>query len=456
MKQRLFLSILVSVCAQISGKPAFAAAAYPPHFGDKTVAAGLTSPTAMAFTPDGRLFVSQQAGAVAVIADDALLPKPLLTLRTDYNTERGLLGVAVDPEFAINHFVYVYYTNYLPSPHNRLSRFTETDNLADTAKETVLIDFPELPKIPSVKSINFPGSTTQAVWHMGGSLAFGADGKLYIGVGEHQQPDSAQKLTNVFGKILRFNPDGTIPEDGPFYATGTGLAKAIWVYGLRNPFTLAVHPKTGRIFANDVGDRTWEEVDEVVKGANFGWKISEGATTDIHFKGPLYTYKHGEGCAVMGGAFYDPPVSRYPPALVGRYFFADFCKGWIRHIDPVTGAAEDFASGILFPTGIKVSPQGHLYYIQRGQATGAIQQGLGKVIKIFDSTATAVTPARPRSSSASEGWVINLSDAEGLKAPPGKTTLRIFDLGGRMVWTASMGSMVTFKLPPGLLRYRWD
>src|SRR6185295_16560395 len=167
-----------------------------------------------------------------------------------------------------------------------------------------------------------------------------------------------------------------------------------------------------------VGDRTWEEIDVVAKGSNFGWSLSEGATTDPRFTAPLYTYKHTEGCAVMGGAFYNPAASRYPPEYKGRFFFADFCKGWIRTLDPATGEKLDFASGILYPTGVKMSPEGWLYYLERGQATGAIKAGAAKVHKTVNPAADAAHPA-VRHMDVTHRWLVNLGAGAALRVPPG-------------------------------------
>jgi hypothetical protein len=137
---------------------------------------------------------------------------------------------------------------------------------------------------------------------------------LYIAVGENATPSNAQTKTNLLGKILRVSPTGAIPTDNPFYSSASGKNRAIWALGLRNPFTFAVQPGTGRIFINDVGQNTTEEVDEGVAGANYGWPTTEGPTTDPRFDSPVYSYPHGSECAITGGAFYNPstgPVSEH-------------------------------------------------------------------------------------------------------------------------------------------------
>src|SRR5439155_7037907 len=144
-------------------------------------------------------------------------------------------------------------------------------------------------------------------------------GKLYVGVGENANAANSQTLTNRLGKMLRINADGTIPPDNPTSFPGiagspTGDNRAIWAVGLRNPYTFAFQPGTGRLFINDVGNATWEEVDEGRAGANYGWPATEGATSNPKYQTPFYTYHHGPydetgGSCIAGGAFYNPPAS---------------------------------------------------------------------------------------------------------------------------------------------------
>ncbi|HUP68709.1 MAG TPA: PQQ-dependent sugar dehydrogenase, partial [Acidimicrobiales bacterium] len=207
----------------------------------------------------------------------------------------------------------------------------------------------------------------------GGAIHFGPDGKLYAAVGENANGANAQSMSNLLGKILRINADGSIPADNPFFSTATGVNRAIWALGLRNPFTFAFQPGTGRMFINDVGQSTWEEIDEGTAGANYGWPTTEGPTTDPRFVSPLFSYGHGAGatvgCAITGGAFYNPSTSMFPPENVGQYFFADFCSGWIRRLDPTTRAAVGFASAISSPVDMRVTADGAVYYLARGSGT---------------------------------------------------------------------------------------
>src|SRR5205085_4715775 len=131
--------------------------------------------------------------------------------------------------------------------------------------------------------------------HNGGALHFGADGDLYVAAGENANAPNAQTLTNLLGKLLRIAPDGSIPTSNPFYTAATGVNRAIWALGLRNPFTFSVEPGTGRIFINNVGENTWESIDEGSAGANYGWPDCEGNCTvsNPNYTDPLFEYHHG-------------------------------------------------------------------------------------------------------------------------------------------------------------------
>ena len=335
------------------------AAVLPAGFTEAQYGGNLSpgSPTAMAFSPDGRLFVCLQGGQLRVIKNGALLATPFVSLAVDSNGERGLLGVTFDPNFSSNQFVYVYYTVPGAPAHNRVSRFTATGDIAASGSELVILELDNL---------------SSATNHNGGAIHFGPDGKLYIGVGENANAPNAQTLNNRLGKILRINADGTIPADNPFVSTATGVNRAIWALGLRNPFTFAFRPGTSRMFINDVGAQTFEEINDGLAGSNYGWSLCEGACNppNGNFRDPLFQYGHGSGsttgCAIVGGAFYNPPVNQFPANYLGKYFFADLCSGWIRVMDPANNTSSLFATGISTPVDLQVGPDGALYYLMRG------------------------------------------------------------------------------------------
>lgn len=337
------------------------AATLPAGFTESLVTSGLSSPTSMAVAPDGRIFVCEQGGALRVIKNGALLPTPFLSLSVNSLGERGLLGVEFDPNFATNQYIYVFYTTSSSPIHNRVSRFTANGDVAVSGSELPLLDLDAL---------------NSATNHNGGAIRFGPDGYLYVAQGENAIPDYAQSLTIRFGKILRIASDGSIPVSNPFYGSTTITNRSIWALGLRNPFTFAFQPGTGRLFLNDVGQNSYEEINEGFAGANYGWPATEGPTANPNFTPPLFSYGHGSGpttgCAISGGVFYNPQTQQFPASYLGKYLFADFCSGWIRVLDPATATASAFATGISFPVDLRIDGSGRLLYLERG--TGSVKR----------------------------------------------------------------------------------
>lgn len=354
---RVFLFIVTLVLAASTVRIAHAATV-PAGFTDSVVAAGLSNPTAMALAPDGRIFVCQQGGALRVIKNGVLLSTPFLTVTVDSSGERGLLGVAFDPNFVSNQLVYIYYTTTTPTIHNRISRFTANGDVALAGSEVVVMDLENL---------------STATNHNGGALHFGPDGNLFVAVGDNANGSNAQSLSNRLGKMLRITSTGGIPTNNPFFNQATGDNRAIWALGLRNPFTFSFQPGSGRMFINDVGQNTWEEINDGIAGSNFGWPTCEGFCNppNASFRDPIFAYMNdAQTCAITGGSFYNPQVVQFPSNFVGNYFFADFCGGWIRRLDPSNGnAVSDFATGISLPVDLQVSADGFLYYLARGSGS---------------------------------------------------------------------------------------
>jgi glucose/arabinose dehydrogenase len=357
-------ALLASVVAVLafSANPARGAATLPPNFARSQVVGGLAEPTAMDFAPDGRLFVAEQRGTLRVVKAGGKLAT-FLNISGGVNSagERGLLGVTVDPGFSTNHYVYLYYTQRATGTtpaHNRVIRVTARGNRAIAGSKKLILRLDNL---------------SSATNHNGGAIHFGKDGKLYVAVGDNARGGNAQSLRNLKGKMLRINKDGTIPRDNPFYNRATGKNRAIWARGLRNPFSFAIQPRTGRMFINDVGEQTWEEINRGAAGANFGWPRFEGPESKPKYRSPVFAYRQGStkstGCAITGGAFYNPTTRQFPRAYVGDYFFADFCGGWIRSYDSATDLARDFATGLSAPVDLKVSKGGGLYYLSRGDGS---------------------------------------------------------------------------------------
>ncbi|MDX1961511.1 MAG: PQQ-dependent sugar dehydrogenase [Pirellulales bacterium] len=383
----------------------WALATVPTGFTDSTLVTGLTSPTALTIAPDGRVFVAFQNGTIRVMQNDVMLATPFATLATDGSGERGMLGLTLDPDFATNGHIYVYYTASTPASHNRLSRITAVGNEMLPGSEQILLD------LPNLSTVGNP------IWHMGGAVHYNpVDDKIYIAVGDHQNTSLPQSLNSPFGKILRVNPDGSIPTDNPFYNQTTGINRAIYNTGLRNPFRAAIQPETGLLYINDVGAGSWEEVNASVAGANFGWPTTEGnfnQATFPNFTRPIYAYSHGEGCSVTGGVFYPQNALQFPAQYRGKYFVQEFCSGWMRVIDPLnpTAPPQAFASNMNFPLDVQVGPDGSMYYISRGAgAGGAPGVGTGSIGKIqYVANVPAYIVQHPTNQLASVGFAATFS-----------------------------------------------
>lgn len=324
-----------------------------------TLLAAIDSPTALAATPDGRILIASQLGDLYVYQNGALVAQPALSLGSAAcaNSERGLLGVAVDPSFASNGYIYLFYSyqkfgvcdsGASNSPVNRVSRFTlSTSNIVSPSSELVLVD-----NMPS-----FNGN------HNAGDVKFGKDGYLYISIGDSGcdyagnsgcagANDASRDSHVLLGKILRIAPDGSIPSTNPYRGTDSARCNVTgrtdpgkkcqetYASGLRNPFRMAFDPNASgtRFYINDVGQGTWEEIDLGQAGADYGWNIREGlcangsssncSTPPAGLTNPIFAYGRSGGCnAITGGAFV--PNGVWPAAYDNVYLFGDYGCGTI-------------------------------------------------------------------------------------------------------------------------------
>ncbi len=374
-----------------------AAITLPTGFTD-TVLFDLELPTALAFTPDGRLLATTQTGQLRVYKNGALLATPALSFGAGSicsNSERGLLGVAVDPDFATNRFVYLFYTHAITGGcMNRVSRFTfGTGDTADPASELVLVD-------------NMPSPAGN---HNAGDVHFGPDGYLYISIGDGGcdwagggcggTNDASRDQHVLTGKILRITKTGDIPPTNPFQGPGTARCNVTgqttagnkcqetFAWGFRNPFRFAMNPnrEDTYFFINDVGQSAWEEIDFGTSGGDFGWNCREGAHTNsttgactptpAAMVEPFFEYQHGgfvpgtadNDCgSITGGAFL--PNGLWP-GYDESYLFADFNCGKIFKMTQGAGgvwSAVRFASGAGGVTSMIFGPYGPgqaLYYL---------------------------------------------------------------------------------------------
>ena len=367
MSKSTFVAISTSglmVAWVLSATTAFAQTV-PSGFSVTTViSTGLTSPTCFCFAPDGRIFIGQKGGGIRVWTPSAgLLPTPFFSISVNASGEMGLLGIALDPDFSHNQNIYVHYTKSGSPSSATIGRLTASiadPNVADAGGVTAL----------------FSAGNSPTGIHNAGCLRFGPDGKLYTTIGENATGSNSQSVANLLGKMLRLNPDGSIPDDNPTAFAGvaaspTGNNRAIWAVGLRNPFRFAFQPGTGRLFINDVGAGFAEEVNEGFAGRNYGWPTTEGNFNPATY--PNFTLPLVQGlrtstaplysAVFTGGAFYNPKICAYPVEYYGQYFWADYGRGWVKRMDPDTQVVTDFGASVGNTTDVQVDDLGRLYVL---------------------------------------------------------------------------------------------
>lgn len=282
----------------------------------------------------GRLFVVENAGIVRVFendssANDAPVFLDITDRVDDSGTEEGLLGLAFHPDFEENGYFYVNYTASNPD-RTIISRFQVSEQNTDQAEEA---------SEQEILTFDQPYSN-----HNGGQLAFGPDGYLFIAVGDGGAGDpqeNGQDRSTLLGSILRIDVDGqengnnyAIPPDNPFAENGEGYREEIYAYGLRNPWRFSFDEETNRLWAADVGQNEYEEINIIESGKNYGWNIMEGMhcfdpPEDCDQSGlelPVWEYDHSEGISVTGGFVYRGPTLEN---LTGRYIYGDYGSGKI-------------------------------------------------------------------------------------------------------------------------------
>ena len=231
-----------------------------PPIGDlqlQSVLPGLAFPVGMALAQDGRVFFNERlTGRIRIINPQwQLVPTQFCQITIATNGEQGLLGLALDPDFTNNGFVYVYHTASSPL-RNRVVRYTESSG--SCTQETIILD-------------NLPASTN----HNGGIIQFGPDGKLYVIIGDAENTANSQNVTSLAGKVLRVNPDGSAPTDNPFISNANADAKKVYSFGHRNSYGFTFHGHTGHLWETENGPSDNDEINRVVSGGNYGWPTCE-------------------------------------------------------------------------------------------------------------------------------------------------------------------------------------
>ena len=371
-----FANLLAYLETLRTDKPSFGsgvrgAIQLPEGFEITTVATGLSGATAMDVADDGRVFICEQQGTLRVVKGDTLLEQPFVTVPVELNWERGLIGVTLAPDFPADPYVYVVYVAKEPYTHHRVSRFRANGDVAVPNSEQILLKGDDQSK--------FGGHVPAG--HQGGGIHFGADGSLYVGLGEQTAKTPSQRFDALQGKILRLNPNGSIPEDNPFLDMTKGKYQSIWAIGCRNPFTFAVRKVTGEMLINDVGGK-FEEINRGVAGANYGWPdVDHGPTDRRDITGPIHIYPEA---SISGGDFSDA-VKNWPANFRGKYFFADFVHGWIKTLDlDAPEAASDFAFGLRRIVDLRFGSEGSLYVLLRNAwvVDDKFESGTGSLVRI--------------------------------------------------------------------------
>jgi glucose/arabinose dehydrogenase len=388
-------------------------------FQKQLVVSGLQEPMDMAFLPDGQMLFIQKNGIIQIVDPNEPNPTPQVYLdlrsRIAGGQEAGLISIELDPDFETNNYFYIFYSDKLSfgtaDDEYRITRFTHGGNAPVANSETVIYVKPD----------------PVAAHHDGGGLSFGPDGKLYLTLGDNQPVERAnpgwsvsqtQDLTYTYGKVLRINKDGTIPQDNPFVDGPGGNLDEIWAYGLRNPFRADWDIASNRFFIGDVGGNfqgtAREEINLGQAGANYGWPMVEGFSTNPAYTNPIFDYGHTSttpnGGAVIAGTVYRG--NQFPTEYQGAFFFGDYVLGWLSYlqfdaagnaIDADTSTPEidaftfDDDAGTV--VSIKQAPDGSLYYAEIAENFA----GPGNIYRITYNTGNQLPVINSASADITEG-----------------------------------------------------
>jgi glucose/arabinose dehydrogenase len=432
----------------------------------------LELPTTLAFTPDGRALIAEKSGRVKIWKDGVLYGQPLLDIREQVNdmNDRGLLGLAVDPGFASNGYIYVSFVYDPPGVEpdsaerrqGRIVRYTVAGDAARPASAQVLLD-------------DFLSETMQ---HATGALHFAPDGALFASFGDGALSQGvqdislrAQSLDSLSGKLLRIGRDGAGLPGNPFFdpAKPRSARARIWAYGFRNPFRFQIHPQSGVPYVADVGWNTDEWIARATAGANFGWPCVEGARDIPEFQSKAacaginskttaqkdLVYGHdGAPASITGGPVVTSPL--LPAEMRGNLFYADYSKAWLRRaeLDATGRVSRTFPvfDDVGEPVDLQVAPDGALYVLS------IRSRGLQRM---FDRNKTLIKPAQtapilsgPQILGAHDGDTllrgarISLNTPETARAPEWRVTH--FEGRRAMPMLQAGGTSAVFTLPTGL------
>ncbi|HEY7283161.1 MAG TPA: PQQ-dependent sugar dehydrogenase [Actinomycetota bacterium] len=370
MRRALAAAAATALMALRAG-PALAVDATPTGGGPAvtTVVSGADFPTNMAFAPDGRLFYTEkETGDIRIVEDGRLLPRPFATLPVQGGGESGLLGLALDPNFARTPFVYVYFTSSADG-RNHIARLEASSSDPDRGG----------PPQNLLTLLRASGI------HNGGDMLFGPDGKLYAVAGETGDSGLAQDPNSLGGKVLRMNPDGSIPSDNPF-----GPKSYVDSLGHRNSFGLCVNPHDGDLWETENGPSSDDEINRIQAGGNYGWPDHLGPGGAPRFVDPVLVFH--TVIVPTGCAFYDRPISASSvrPHPGGQLVFGDF-HGDLHSVlleAPDDRVVQRSNVEAHFPVGItdvEVGPDGDLYVATQSS-----------IVRISPGTGVDFTPTGPK------------------------------------------------------------
>jgi uncharacterized repeat protein (TIGR01451 family) len=406
----------------------------PAGFAQTKLAGGLKKPIAFVFAPNGDIYIGEQAGAVLIYRNGVTLPTPVITLNVFNVGETGLLGMALDPNFATNGYLYISYTIPVTTssgpnqPFAQLSRFTVVNGVASPTSEKVYF---------RGNQVQNPDGSSGNYDHAGNDVKVGPDGKLWWSVGDNVPAISnGQNLTNIYGKILRFNLDGSVPSDNPFVNVPRAVPY-IYGYGLRNPWRFTFLP-TGQVMTEDTGSSYWEDLDTIHPGDNYGWPIKEGNCGTCGYANPAYAYGHLPiDAATSAIAAYSG--STFPQAYNHVVFSGDYNR---RDIEAVTFDAtyKTVVSDTVFDNtagtiaDLQEGPDGNLYFVSifegtfskitapgpfppTASASATPNAGTGPLTTQFSSAGSSDPYARPLTYS----WAFGDGSAASTLANPSHT-----------------------------------
>lgn len=413
----------------------------PGGFQNEDFAGDLDFPTYALPLPDGRVLIGQKNGIIKVWQNGAVLATPLITI-PNVNTfqDRGLISMAIDPNFATNHYLYVAYT-YDVNPSDfegpktaRVVRYTMNGNTAPLSSQIIILgSVGGTAANPSCNGqpVGADCMPSDGRTHTVGDMHFLPDGTLMISAGEgasdlnvNDNAMRAQNLDSLGGKFLRVTATGQGLADNPFYNGNVNANRSkVWAYGFRNPFRFGIKPGTSTPFVGDVGWGAWEEINVVQKGKNYGWPCYEGLEYSPGYgpvypvcqtlqaagtqTAPLYTYPHPPGSAVVGGLFYTGSV--YPSEYQGSYFFGDYAQSkiWTLKVNAANELQGQVTEVPIEPDGpvqFFTGANGDIYYISI--YTGQIRRlnfstaGLAPVVAADATPKTGALPLNVAFSSA--------------------------------------------------------